>query len=54
MEENAELWSRLDAVSQYITVTSWLRDHGIEFDPNDTLTNLTQLYRDVECGKYNK
>lgn len=51
MSENAELWSYPDEKSQYITVTAWLKSHKIDFDPNDTLENLIQLYRDVECGK---
>lgn len=51
MSENAELWSYPDEKSQYITVTAWLKNHKIDFDPNDTLESLIQLYRDVECGK---
>lgn len=54
MSENAELWAGNDTYSQYIAVTAWLRNHNIQFDKNDTLENLTQLYRDIECGKYNK
>lgn len=51
MSDNAELWSYPDRQSQYIVITSWLRNHQIEFDEEDTLENLVQLYRDIECGK---
>lgn len=51
MSENAELWSRPDKQSQYTTITAWLRNHQIDFNENDNLENLIQLYRDVECGK---
>ena len=51
MCENAELWSYPDENSQRITVTAWLRNHNVKFDPDDTLENLVQLYRDIECGK---
>lgn len=54
MSENAELWVRPDEVSQRIGVTAWLRDHNIEYDEDSSLDELTQLYRDIECGKYNK
>ena len=51
MCENAELWSYPDENSQRITVTAWLKSHNVKFDPDDTLENLVQLYRDIECGK---
>ena len=51
MCENAELWSYPDETSQRTTVIAWLRSHNVKFDPNDTLENLVQLYRDIECGK---
>ena len=54
MSENAELWCRPDEHSQYIAVTNWLKSHYIKYNPDDSLENLTQLYRDVECGKYKK
>ena len=51
MSDNAELWSYTDERSQRITVTAWLRDHDIDFDPEEPLEDLIQLYRDIECGK---
>jgi len=52
MSENAELWTRPDKQSQYVAITSWLRTHNIDFDADEPLEELVQLYRDVECGKF--
>lgn len=51
MSENAELWTRPDKQSQYITITAWLRNHKVEYNPDSSLEDLIQLYRDIECGK---
>lgn len=47
---NTELWSYPDEESQRRTLRRWLIDHDIIFNEEDTIEELTQLYRDAECG----
>lgn len=54
MSANAELWTRPDERSQRIGVCSWLRSHNIPYSEDMTTEELTELYRDVECGRYKK
>lgn len=49
---NAELWSYPDESSQRRTLRRWLIDYNIPFNEEDTIEELAQLYRDVECGRY--
>ena len=48
---NAELWSYPDEHSQYIKLTSWLKNNNISYTEDMTIEELRQLYIDAETGK---
>ena len=52
MSENAELWSWLGKENERRTLTNWLKSHNIPYEDDMNNEELTQLYIDVETGRY--
>lgn len=48
---NVELWSYPNEHSQYIKLTSWLKNNNISYTEDMTIEELRQLYIDAETGK---